>query len=78
MNNKDNSELKRKLASNGITTEVVELIMSRIKDSNLDEDFKIVDETLHQLMISRGLWEPFEKSCQELGIVLTRWNEPEQ
>ena len=66
------------MAINGITTEDVECIMSRIKDSNLDEDYKIVDESLHRLMINRGLWEPFEKSCQELGIVLTRWNEPEQ
>ena len=78
MYSKDQSALRSKLISNGVTTENVEFIMSKITDSELDEDFKIVSEDTHRLMIRMGLWEPFEKSCQDLGIVLTRRNEPER
>ena len=76
--NKNNSNLRGKLASYGVTPEKVELIMSKIKDSELDEDYKIVDQDTHLWMVNEGLWDIFEKSCQDANIILTRWNEPER
>ncbi len=78
MYNKDDSKLRGKLASYGVPLEKVELIMSQIKDSELDEDYKIVDQDTHLWMVNEGLWDAFEKSCQDLNIILTRWNEPER
>lgn len=70
--------MRETLAKNGVTPENVEFILSLINDSELDEDFKIIDQNAHQLMLEKGLWEAFAKSCEDLGIVLTRWNEPER
>ena len=78
MYNKDNSKLRGQLASYGLTPEKVELIMSKIKDSELDEDCKIVDQDTHLWIVNEGLWDVFEKSCQDINIILNRWNEPKR
>ena len=75
---KEVPNLKEKLAQNGANTSDVEFIMNQIKESKLNEDFKIISENAYISMLEKKLWDVFEKSCQDLGIVLTRRNEPEQ
>ena len=72
------SELEKKLAQNGVNRADVEFIMNLIRDSKLDEDFKIISASAYNLLLDRELWDVFEKSCQDLGIVLNRRNEPER
>lgn len=75
---KEVPNLRVRLAQNGVNTSDVEFIMNLIRDSKLDEDFKIISMSAYKSMLKKDLWVVFEKSCQDLGIVLTRRNEPEQ
>ncbi len=75
---KDVPELKKKLSQNGVSSTNIEFIMSQLKDSKLDEDFKILHNDAYQLFVERDIWDAFEKSLHDLGIVLTHTNEPEQ
>ena len=75
---KEVPKLREKLAQNGVNYSDVEFIMKQIKNSKLDEDFKSFSMTAYKSMLKKDLWTVFEKSCQDLGIVLTRRNEPEQ
>lgn len=75
---KDVPELKTKLGQNGISPADIEFILSQIKDSKLDEDFKIMKNNVYQLFVERKIWDAFEKSLEDLDIVLSHINEPER
>lgn len=75
---KEVPNLRVRLAQNGVNTSDVEFIMNLIRDSKLDEDFKIISMSAYKSMLKKDLWDVFEKSCKDLGIVLTRRNEPER
>ena len=74
----DVPELKTKLGQNGISPADIEFIMSQIKDSKLDEDFKMMRNNVYLLFSERNVWDAFEKSLNDLGIVLSHTNEPER
>ncbi len=75
---KEIPDFKEKLAQNEVSQANIEFIMEQIKDSKLDEDFKIISQRAYQLMLEKGLWDAFEKTCEDLDIVLTRRYEPER
>lgn len=74
----DYSKMRLALEKNGVNPEDIEFIICNTKDSELDEDFKIIHQELHRSMMDMGIWDAFEKACEELGIVLTRRDEPEK
>ena len=75
---KDVPQLKTKLGQNGISPVDIEFIMSQIKDSRLDEDFKIMHNDAYRLFVEKNIWDAFEKSLNDLSIVLTHTNDPER
>ena len=75
---KDIQKLKARLAQNGVSTTNIEFIMNQIKDSKLDEDFKIMHNNVYKLFVERKIWDAFVKSLEDLNIVLTHTNEPER
>ncbi|MBR5038964.1 MAG: hypothetical protein IKX65_09630 [Prevotella sp.] len=74
---KDVPKLREKLVQNGVSYDNIEFIINQIKDSKLDEDFKIIHQSTYKLMLEKDLWDTFEKVCNDLGIIITRRNEPE-
>lgn len=75
---KDVPNFRVKLAQNGACEKNVEFIMNLIQDSKLDEDFKIISQNAYRLMLEKDLWKIFEKTCEDLNIVLTCRFEPER
>ena len=77
-NKNDDYELRLKLQEKGVSSQNIDFIMRQIKSSQLDENLKIMENSFYSLLEERGLWDIFEESCKELGLILMHNNEPER
>ena len=60
-----------------LTEDDVAFVKSLIKESRLDANLKKIHHSDYREMVSRGVWDTFDKISREVGIEWRYSNEPE-